>query len=598
MSKNLLEVIFYRYLKRFYFIVKNTIRIRSIQSVIFLSFSCVIILTITIVGIMLFSKITSAAEKNASYNTSQIIDQVDLNLQSYIKSMIEISDMINSSLKEYSNVDGNFDKYTLNKILETTYKTRKDIVTLAVSSTDNNILTQIPNNFSIDAGDITKQEWYRKAIEPGKLCISIPHVQRLSYGRHPWVVSLSRSVEYKTDGKLNYGVALVDMNFSVIDELCQRVSLGKRGYIYIINDVGEIIYHPQQQLVFAGLKNENTKEVLKHNTNNYTEIINGEKRLIIIKPVAYTDWKIVGVSYMNEIIVTRKEISSFFLIVTIVSIICVLFVSVFISSRISRPIKRLECSMKKVETGDFDIFLELKGEDEVKQLSRSFNIMTLRIKNLMKQIIDEHESLRKSELKVLQAQINPHFLYNTLDSIVWMAENGKNEGVITMVSALAKLFRISISRGQDIISISDELEHAKNYLIIQKIRYKDKFDFDFKVHQDVLCHKTLKLVLQPLIENAIYHGIDNTYTKGLITVVASIKQEKILIQVIDDGIGMNEKTLMNILNTESKSDMSYGIGVKNVHERIRLFFGSDYGLEYLSELDEGTTVNIWLPLTE
>ncbi|MCL6558979.1 MAG: sensor histidine kinase [Firmicutes bacterium] len=270
--------------------------------------------------------------------------------------------------------------------------------------------------------------------------------------------------------------------------------------------------------------------------------------------------------------------------------------SVFISAKVSRPIKMLEKQMKRVEKGEFDINIEVRGEDEVKQLSRTFNLMVARIRQLMNQIIEEQEAKRKSELKALQAQINPHFLYNTLDSIVWMNENRKYEGVTTMVAALAKFFRISISRGSDIITVQDELEHANSYLIIQKIRYKDKFDFIIEAQPEVLSCKTLKLILQPIIENAIYHGIERIHDKGIIKVTASIKGERVLLQVIDNGYGIKPEVLEGILKKESRNDVGSGVGLKNVHERIQLYFGEQYGLEIESELDVGTTVNIWLPL--
>jgi two-component system, sensor histidine kinase YesM len=346
------------------------------------------------------------------------------------------------------------------------------------------------------------------------------------------------------------------------------------------------------------LKNENIQEILRREGGSFTEIQEGEQRLVTIKTVKSSGWKIVGISYVDEIIATKKEINSFVLFIIIFGVVFAISISVFVSARISQPIKRLEKSMLKVEKGDLDICIEAKGEDEVKQLSRSFNLMLARIKQLMEQNVQEQESKRKSELRALQAQINPHFLYNTLDSIVWMAENGKTEGVITMVAALAKLFRISINRGEEIITIRNELEHARNYLTIQEIRYQDKFDWEITADPEVLECKTLKLILQPLIENAIYHGIERTVDKGRIRITASIQDQKVLLQVIDDGLGMSPETLKKVLSSEPKNGGGYGVGVKNVHERIQLYYGKEYGLQILSELDEGTTVNIELPVVE
>ena len=254
--------------------------------------------------------------------------------------------------------------------------------------------------------------------------------------------------------------------------------------------------------------------------------------------------------------------------------------------------------MKRLETGDFDISVEVKGEGEVKQLSKAFNIMVARIKMLMEQIITEQEEKRKSELKALQAQINPHFLYNTLDSIIWMNENENYEGVSVMVAALARLFRISLSRGNEIISIGDELEHVKSYLTIQKVRYGDKFDYSIDADSTLLSRKTLKLILQPIIENAIHHGVSPLNEKGIIKISVSSESDKILFQVSDNGYGITPEILSELLVQESTSyhgSGSSGVGLKNVNERIKLCYGEEYGLEILSEVDVGTTVNIRIP---
>jgi two-component system, sensor histidine kinase YesM len=573
----------------------NTFKISSIQSVMTLSFTCITILTIVFVGLTLYNKFTETAEKNASGSTDQVIDQVGLNLEYYIEGMIEVSNFIDNSLKGGMNIRTE----DLNKVFETTYKMRKDIISLALFSDQAKLISGIPSNHLKKSGRIMEQEWFGKAMkEPYTLHVSSPHVQSLYNGRHSWVVSLSRGIFFEYGGKTVQGVTLVDMNFSAIDKLCQRVSLGKRGYIFIVDKEGNLIYHPQQQIVYAGLKNENIQEILQREGGSFTEIQEGEQRLVTIKTVKSSGWKIVGISYVDEIIATKKEINSFVLFIIIFGVVFAISISVFVSARISQPIKRLEKSMLKVEKGDLDICIEAKGEDEVKQLSRSFNLMLARIKQLMEQNVQEQESKRKSELRALQAQINPHFLYNTLDSIVWMAENGKTEGVITMVAALAKLFRISINRGEEIITIRNELEHARNYLTIQEIRYQDKFDWEITADPEVLECKTLKLILQPLIENAIYHGIERTVDKGRIRITASIQDQKVLLQVIDDGLGMSPETLKKVLSSEPKNGGGYGVGVKNVHERIQLYYGKEYGLQILSELDEGTTVNIELPVVE
>jgi two-component system sensor histidine kinase YesM len=218
---------------------------------------------------------------------------------------------------------------------------------------------------------------------------------------------------------------------------------------------------------------------------------------------------------------------------------------------------------------------------------------------LMDDIVEEQESKRKSELNALQAQINPHFLYNTLDSIVWMIENENYEGAIIMVTALARLFRISLSKGKNIITVRDEIEHARNYLTIQNIRYKNKFTYDIEVDEKTLNFASIKLIIQPLIENAIYHGMEFMGGDGEILVKTYIKDDDLYIDVIDNGLGMLQEVADTLLTSESKPEKkSSGIGLKNVHERIQIYFGKDYGLKIYSEPDEGTTISIHMPCVD
>jgi two-component system, sensor histidine kinase YesM len=584
-----------KFLKDTFKQLSNTFKVKSIQFTIALSFTFVTVLAMVFVSVTLYNKFSKAAEQNASINTRQIIDQVNTNLDYYLRSMMEISYYLNEIIYYNEDLSGNKLAESMNVIL----KTRKDIVTLAVVSEEGEFVAGVPSYKVKEWVNLKEQDWFKAALnKPENLYFSTPHVQNIFEGQHNWVVSLSREVTFIKNGQRVKGVLLVDMNFSAIDQLCQKVSLGKRGYIYIIDHEGNIVYHPQLQLINVGLKTENISSVLEHVFGSYYDTLNGENRLITIETVNYCRWRIVGVAYMHEIVATKQEIGSFMVWTLVLGLFVVIFISAFISAEISKPIKKLEKSMKLVKEGRFDINLNITGGDEVVQLSKAFNLMVSRIRELMEQIVHEQEEKRKSELNALQAQINPHFLYNTLDSIVWMAENGKSEDVITMVTALARLFRISISRGKNIITVGEEIEHARNYLIIQKIRYKNKFKFDIKTPDRVLQYKTLKLILQPIIENSIYHGIEYMVDEGLIKISADVIDGKLLFEVADNGLGMKPEVLKNVLLIEAKDKQGYGVGVKNVHGRIQLYYGKEYGLDIASEQEVGTIVRIWLPVVE
>jgi len=574
--------------------IHTRLRLNSIQNVITLSFTSVMLLAMLIVSISLYHLFSDSAERNAVTSTQQIIDQVSLNLNSYVAEMMELSDIIRSSL-----TSDNFDKDELSDILNVTAKIRKDIVTMVVYSQKGDVIISNPIGVYNKNFEVTTQDWFIELLNnPANYIFLSPHVQRFFENSHPWVVSLCRGVTYYENEEPIVLVTMVDMNFSTIEQMCNNVSLGKRGYIYIIDEYGNMVYHPQQQMIYAGLKTENAIDALTREPGSYFDDHTGEKRIMTVKDVGHSGWKIVGISYVDELVANRKYFNGFILLITLFAIAFEILASFFISAKISRPIKLLETQMKRLETGDFDISVEVKGEGEVKQLSKAFNIMVARIKMLMEQIITEQEEKRKSELKALQAQINPHFLYNTLDSITWMNENENYEGVSVMVAALARLFRISLSRGNEIISIGDELEHVKSYLTIQKVRYGDKFDYSIDADSTLLSRKTLKLILQPIIENAIHHGVSPLNEKGIIKISVSSESDKILFQVSDNGYGITPEILSELLVQESTSyhgSGSSGVGLKNVNERIKLCYGEEYGLEILSEVDVGTTVNIRIP---
>ena len=571
-------------------------RFGSIQSVITLSFAALSMIAMILIGIVFYSSFSENARSNATASTTQIMNQTRLTLEYYLDSMVEISDTIENNLDSFTS--GNIDR--LEDIIELTLDIREDIESITIYADTGAILLSVPN-LKLDANLIpAAQEWFRlAAANPFEYIFSPPHVQRIYEDIRPWVVTLSRGMVLELAmGRRGY-ITTVDMNFSRIEEVCSQVELGHRGYIYIIDDSGRIIYHHQQQLIYAGLKDENIQKALASDTGSFSEKVNGEEISTVVMDVGTTGWKMVGVSYVDEIVSNRRNFNSLIVLILMVGLAFIILASIYISYKISQPILRLEHQMNRIEKGDFNVEnLEVRGEDEVKQLTRSFNMMIERIRGLMSQIITEQEAKRKNELKALQAQINPHFLYNTLDSIIWMNENNNHEGVSAMTAALAKLFRISISKGSEVILVKEEVEHAISYLTIQKMRYKNKFRYSIDMQEGLGEYKTLKLLLQPIIENAIYHGINNIPDEGRIDISVYSEDDTLVYKVSDNGYGIDEEKLRNIFKKESLSKHSSGVGLKNVNERIRLYYGEDYGISIDSQPEIGTTVYIRIPLKE
>ncbi|MUG47477.1 sensor histidine kinase [Paenibacillus woosongensis] len=571
--------------------------LRNIQTIITLSTISITVFVVILVSYMLFDRFSKASEQNTYLNLNQIIEQVNANLELYVNGMEDIFEVAEEKINEGST----WSDAKLEEQLGTILGTREDLVSIALFSTEGELIRNVPAIPMRQNTQLTEQSWFEMAKKnPGKLQFTPPHIQNLFKWQYRWVVSMSKVIQYYNGDELHEGVLVIDVNFRTIDELSKSVMLGKQGYVYIIDAAGNIVYHPQQQLIYAGLKYENLEPVLNYSFGSYLDDSEGEQRIILIQTVEPIGWKIVGVAYVEEFLTTKQELRDFIVWFLLCVIVIVLMLSIYVSAKISQPIRRLERSVKKVEKGNFRTAVHVGGVYEVEQLSKRFNLMLRRIRELMDQIIEEQEAKRKSELDVLQSQINPHFLYNTLNSVTRLAEMGRNEEVVTTITSLSRFFRISLSKGSHIISVEEELEHVRNYLIIQTIRFKNKFRYEIKCEEAALDCLTLKLILQPLVENAIHHGIEQLAEEGFIGIYVTYENEQLRLQIKDNGVGMSPDRLAKVRagDARSESGPGSGVGVRNVQERIALYYGAAYGLHFESELEEGTAVTITIPVVK
>jgi two-component system sensor histidine kinase YesM len=581
--------------------LRRLFRFKSIHTSIAIAFSSLILAMTVLLTYNSYRLSEEAVTDNAKTYTEQLIDQVNTNIQTYLDNMVSISDLTisNSELEKAATLynpaspEGVKLGEGISRFFRSVVRSREDIATILFVGANSNAVSDRDQAEFKPVEDLTGQDWYLKALTAkGKVVISSSHVQHVYKREYPWVVSISRQLGQS--GKPGSGVLMVDLNLNVINNLCKQIELGNRGYVFILDPSGDLIYHPQQQLLYSRLKTEAITTLLDTKDSS-TPIKENEDRKIYTIRTNEFGWKVIGVTYPDELVSNKQEIRTTSVLAGILFLIVALSISIFLSFRLTKPIKRLENLMKKVEKGDFNIRVEVESTDEIGKLSRSFNLMIGKIKDLMGQIVQEQERKRISELKALQAQIHPHFLYNTLDSIIWMAEMGKMEEVVKMTSALAKLFRSSISKGDELVPIKVELEHILNYLTIQNIRYKNKFTYSIDVDPSIYASKTLKIVLQPLVENAIYHGLKQQAVIGHITITGRRENEMILLQVIDDGVGMSEEQVRTLSDKWRQWDGGNGVGLQNVNDRIQLYFGESYGLEIFSEPEEGTTVTLRIP---
>jgi len=572
---------------------------QGIQASVLVSFTVVSILVVLLLSLVLYNRFTQRTRVMMTESTQQLMSQTETNLEDYLTSMRRISDAMYYDVIK----DKDLARDSLDSEMFLLYEANKDnLISFALFKRDGSLVSAAPISAMKSRIDVREQPWFNLAMEePENLHFSTPHVQNIfdaSTFRYYWVISLSRIVELTDKGVPMRGVLLVDMNYSTIEQMMERVnSSNSYQYFYLCDSDGELIYHPRQMRINAGNYKENNAQVCEYEDGVHEERFDGEDRLVIVNTISYTGWKLVCVIPMNGFQLGNVSMRIFTLMVILATILAILVVNRIVTIQITSPILQLNRSIQNMEGGRVDPdSVYIGGPAEIEHLGRSLQGSFQQVNTLMDDLLSEQDERRRSELDALQSQINPHFLYNTLDSIVWMIEGEKNDDAVFMVTQLASLFRISLSRGRTVISIKDELVHARNYMNIQKVRYKDAFEVYWDIQEEVLSFCTVKLIVQPILENALYYGIDAMGDEGEIHVKGVKQGEDIYLTITDNGLGMPEETVRQLLVDESRVHKNgSGVGLINVHKRIQLRFGEAYGLIIRSEPDEGTAVTIHLP---
>ena len=555
-----------------------------------LSMSGVLVLVITgvVLGMVIFTMVLflntyqQSLVRSAQTSSRQAVEQVSNTVAGYVSDMDGLLTLVKDTLEETGR-----DDQLRREFFEDLLLIRTDVAAVTTYDSAGNLLDcrtlehepreTIYENLSFQG------QWLSKY---GEGYISQPHVESIFPGWYPWVVTMIEPLERNGE---EAWVAL-DLRFASISSYINNVGIGQHGYCFLMDESG-ILYHPQQQLIYSQLKSEDTDTLANLPDGTYSE----SNVIYVLQTVEGSPWRVVGVSYVDELVTSSLWENFWLLALAAVAILLAALVSSIVISRaLSRPLKGLSRAMRQFEkNADTFTYAPVGGAREVQELSESFSHMVVKIQHLMETVRREEINLRKTELKALQAQINPHFLYNTLDSIAWMCEQGRNDEAVQMVNALAQLFRISISRGHELIPIRSELRHAESYLKIQKHRYKNQFSYRFDVDESCLDFLCNKITLQPIIENAIYHGINGLVDEGEIVITLRAEGTDVVFTVADNGVGMDQAQIEAILRKE-RSDHT-GIGIKNVNDRLKIYFGEGYGITIRSEPDEGAVVTIRMP---
>ncbi|MBN2851571.1 MAG: sensor histidine kinase [Clostridia bacterium] len=556
---------------------------KSIRSQIFLYFMLSTSLLLVVIGIVLYYNFSSLIKNEVTTSTQMIIDKSGSQLDMYIENVKGLSMTLadnNNTCTLFNNshevINFEEDRDDLQSLINTIIAGNQDIESIIMVGHDGLIISNETNLSMEISKDMMETSWYKDAIGNTMPVLTSARMQEFSMDKDTWVISLSREIVGTCDE--NLGVLLIDINYDVIEGILDDLNLGKHGYAFIINSNNDIVYHKD----FSYFQDETKKEELLTIRDNASMFVHEYK-------FENANWTLVGVASMDSLYMFQKDIIMAIVILGIFMFLISLGSSVFFSKRVTNPLKKLEKAMAQVDSGNLNQDVNVTGSSEAESLAEYYRSMMIKIKKLLTEIKEKEMVLRNSELQVLYSQINPHFLYNTLDTILWAAEFQDNEKVINLTKALASFFRLSLKGGSELTTIESEFEHIRQYLYIQKQRYQDKLEYEITMDEAIKDIEIPKLILQPIVENAIYHGIKELDEVGIIKISARKSDHDIFFEITDNGVGYDVNK--EVINAASSLKLG-GVGQSNVDRRLKLYYGESCGLYIESKLNEGTTVTI------
>lgn len=577
-----------------------------IHTKITLCFLAVLIIIFLVLSVAINSYFSWNTTILANSTTFRDIQQVNRSIEFQINNTMSIIDLVSRDLDvlEFLSWDYNHNdaeslltKSKVRSLISDVTDTYNGIEGIAIVGSYNYYISN--EMYSLSYTPLIDDDWFKNCMNSKKITVSrYDNSRQLVYYNSPGadkLITISKPI-YLPNSSRPAGAILVDYNVNFIDNLVNQSSLSRSDFVYISDENGQPIYSPSHFIVprirlsWFGNSEQNI----------FQKTIQGNRYVFMYEVSSLTNWKTIGVFSLDQTLQPIKNFRKYLIIFMAVSGFLAFGLVTFISGSIVRPLTKLNKLVQGASQGDFKVRFNSKYNDEIGQLGTSFNKMVVDLEDLISQVYIEQRQKRKAELQVLQEQIKPHFLYNTFDTIHWLAKKYKAEPIVEIIMALTRFFRYGLSGGKDLIAVEDELQHAINYLIIQKVRYGDKLSYLINISPEVKKYSVHKLILQPFIENSLYHGIKLTKRQGVIHILVKIKEDKLILSVVDNGAGMSEdkcEEIRKYLSSEGlEKRTSYGIF--NVNERIRISYGNEYGVSISSKEGHYTRVDIIHPLIE
>ncbi|OOM15975.1 sensor histidine kinase [Clostridium saccharobutylicum] len=522
--------------------------------------------------------------ESAEANTSMIIDNAD-----NVSKMIISSDNVQGTLKKVNKQDKEGTDYdNISKYLIQFTNFNSNISSIYILDDYGNKYYSenvFYKDFQIEK--IKNSEWYNELLQgEGKYILKLNGGGFFDDNGKNYV-SLIRVINDINTGK-KIGILIINMDENVFHNLSLKLSNQYGTKVVIQNEKNELVTGEDvdQEMLNAIEKVDYTDSKMGF----LEERIHGKDYIVSNLKAPDYNWKLTTIALYSESLQQTKFTNYFLICFSIINFLLIIIGSMIISKFITRPLKKLSQSMKEIEGGEFNIVNIKTYNDEVGELKKGYNIAISQINLLLNKIHEEEKIKRQTELNLLMSQIKPHFLYNTFDTINSLALLGENKTIYKMIKALGKFYRTSLNNGKDIITVKEELNTVKSYLIIQNIRYQDMIETEYDLDPRCDDFRIIKLVLQPLVENSIYHGIRNSKNKGKIKISTFQEEEKVLLTLEDNGAGMDESQVRNI--TENRTT---GIGVRATKERLRVFYGNEHEFIVESKKNVGTKITIKIP---
>jgi two-component system sensor histidine kinase YesM len=568
----------------------------KIQDKIFICFVMIILLAILSMGIFSYYKSSSILdEKTGNYNfqtVKQISTSVDYTLQRLddFSSILSFDQNIQQMLNMDFNLFNDREKLAvidqIEKIMITHYNST--IMGSINIFGNNGMVFKVPSSSSANLDNDDQLDLYIKEAEAFG-------------GKNKWINETSSKGVLKAVRQIKdlqtttkpLGTVIISLKYETIAKLLQDVNFDKDGLVMLIDEKGKWVTPVES--IFDGIDDiSNMNRLLNKQSGTLIQSIKGKQYLISYITSNYSGWKLIGIISKDKLYKDNYKIRNGIFILTLVILILAFLLARIIAQTISLPIKRLLKPMKRAEMGDLKVSIPINSKDEIGILSQGFNHMISQMNSMVEVVYKGKIMLKESELKALQAQINPHFLYNTLESINWMAKMNGVEQICGMVSALGDLMRISISTEKEYITIEEEIKYISDYLFIQKVRFGERIHTDLQVAEDLYPILIPKLILQPIVENALLHGVQVKKGKALVKISGKRMDGDILFEIEDNGVGMTAEQSLLLLKgrNEWEEGKKAGIGIYNVHQRIRFIYGEKYGIRIFSTPAKGTTIQI------